>query len=141
MSVYLGVINRDAFRQSFLHSFILRLSSLKIAMRCNFWSFQSPFLFLLVLLFSLSHIYQRINLNWDDKEKEQKIDQTNMSIHANEWYNQYSIVRWHYHSFLLDEEFQISKGRQLSTIKRCFMTWMICTQYYYTFHHFLHLSK
>jgi len=55
-----------------LYSFILRLSSSKIAMRCNFWSSHRPFFFVVgVTILCLIYI-QRINLKWDDKEKNKR---------------------------------------------------------------------
>lgn len=48
MSVYLRVISRDVLRRSCFYSFLLRLSSSKITMHCNFWSSHRSFFFFFV---------------------------------------------------------------------------------------------
>jgi hypothetical protein len=80
MSVYLGVINRDALRRFSLLSFLLFIYIATVNLKdCNemqllIFSLSSLFflLLLVVLLFFVSYI-QRINLNWDDKEKNKRL--------------------------------------------------------------------
>lgn len=92
MSVYLGVINRDAPRQSCPLSFLQLLSSSKITMRCNFWStFIVYFSFFCYCYYALIHWYKE--LIWIMMRKWKRLTRQWMSsyVHSN-WIERNDIV-------------------------------------------------
>lgn len=131
------------------------------AQRCNFWSSHRSHVFFVVVITILCLIYTKNQLELRQKRKRTKeIDQTDMSIYANECYNQYSIVRWHYHSFILIRRWTLNTKKirncfwrhSVHSVEICFdrknlensnvflMTSMVCTKYQKNiFNQFIHL--